>query len=118
MDNVQLALLQLGRRLRDRDYHFITPTPDTHRRVLARPTVDADLRDIFGWSRPFPVAVLPAELAELLRAADCMKPYEGAMRSAVRFSTLGAQLYVHSAFPTDTADATFFGPDTYRFARA
>src|ERR1700712_287605 len=108
MDNVQLALLQLGRRLRDRDYHFITPTPDTHRRVLARPTGGADLRDIFGWSRPFPVDVLPAELAELLRAADCMKSYEGgAVRSAVRFSTLGAQLYVHSAFPTDMADATF-----------
>jgi len=40
------------------------------------------------------------------------------LRSAVRFSTLGDQLLVHSAFPTEGADAVFFGPDTYRFARA
>src|SRR5947208_9135962 len=38
-------------------------------------------------------------------------------RSNVRFSTLGDQLFVHSAFPTDQLDAVFFGPDTYRFAR-
>ena len=39
------------------------------------------------------------------------------LRSRVRFSTLGDQLFVHSAFPTEAADAVFFGPDTYRFAR-
>src|SRR5436305_14914792 len=38
-------------------------------------------------------------------------------RSNVRFSTLGDQVFVHSAFPTEQADAVFFGPDTYRFAR-
>jgi methylase of polypeptide subunit release factors len=26
-------------------------------------------------------------------------------------------LFLHSAYPTDEADAVFFGPDTYRFAR-
>jgi methylase of polypeptide subunit release factors len=36
----------------------------------------------------------------------------------VRFSSLGEQLYVHSSFPTDAADAVFFGPDTYRFVAA
>lgn len=41
-----------------------------------------------------------------------------ALRSLVRFSTLGEQLFVHSAFPTEDASAVFFGPDTYRFARA
>jgi methylase of polypeptide subunit release factors len=30
---------------------------------------------------------------------------------------LGGDLYLHSAFPTVSADAVFFGPDTYRFAR-
>ena len=40
------------------------------------------------------------------------------LHSAVRFSTIGNQLFVHSAFPTEQADAVFFGPDTYRFARA
>src|SRR5690606_38814794 len=33
-------------------------------------------------------------------------------------SSLDGQLFVHSAFPTDTPDAVFFGPDTYRFASA
>jgi SAM-dependent methyltransferase len=28
----------------------------------------------------------------------------------VRFSTLGDQIFVHSAFPTEQADAVFFGP--------
>jgi methylase of polypeptide subunit release factors len=40
------------------------------------------------------------------------------LRSAVRFSSLGDLLLVHSAFPTQASDAVFFGPDTYRFARA
>jgi len=121
MDGVQTALLQLGRRLRAAGYHFITPTPETHRRVLARPydAADASLSDIFGWNRPFSASALPADLAELLRAADCMESYtDERLRSAVRFSTLGRQLFVHSAFPTDAADAVFFGPDTYRFVRA
>ena len=30
---------------------------------------------------------------------------------------MGTQLFVHSAYPTDHADAVFFGPDTYRFAK-
>ncbi|MCG3031628.1 class I SAM-dependent methyltransferase, partial [Pseudomonas aeruginosa] len=34
-----------------------------------------------------------------------------------RVSSLGEQLFVHSAFPTLAADAVFFGPDTYRFDR-
>jgi methylase of polypeptide subunit release factors len=39
-------------------------------------------------------------------------------RSLVRLSSLNGQLYLHSAYPTIDADAVFFGPDTYRFARA
>jgi methylase of polypeptide subunit release factors len=33
-------------------------------------------------------------------------------------ASLGHQLFLHSAFPTLAADAVFFGPDSYRFARA
>jgi methylase of polypeptide subunit release factors len=40
------------------------------------------------------------------------------LKSKVRFSSLGQLLLMHSQFPTTTADAVFFGPDTYRFARA
>jgi methylase of polypeptide subunit release factors len=32
-------------------------------------------------------------------------------------ATIDDLLFVHSAFPTDTPDAVFFGPDTYRFVR-
>lgn len=39
-------------------------------------------------------------------------------RSLWRVSSLGDVLMLHSAFPTLAADAIFFGPDTYRFARA
>jgi methylase of polypeptide subunit release factors len=31
---------------------------------------------------------------------------------------LQGEIFLHSAFPTLSADAVFFGPDTYRFARA
>lgn len=37
------------------------------------------------------------------------------LRSRVRFSSLGDELFVHSAYPTVEMDAVFFGPDTYRF---
>jgi len=39
------------------------------------------------------------------------------LHSSVRVSSLGDDLLVHSGFPTTQADAVFFGPDTYRFAR-
>lgn len=121
MDGVQTALLQLGRRIRAADYHFITPTPETHWRVLARPRHgdNASLTDVFGWNRPFAPAQLPDDVLALLRAAECMAADEdGTMRSTVRFSTLGRQLFAHSGFPTDKPDSIFFGPDTYRFVRA
>jgi release factor glutamine methyltransferase len=103
----------LGQWLRAAGYSFITPTPETHRRVLARGEPARTLRDIFGWSKPFARGVLPGELpalmgAALLREGDSYK-------SAVRFSTLGEMLFAHSAFPTVESDSVFFGPDTYRF---
>lgn len=114
------ALVALGRQLQARGYRFTTVTPATHARVNARPenTVASTLEDIFGWSRPFSPEVLPSEIAETLRAGDAIVTYGNLCRSALRFSTLDRQLFVHSAFPTNGADAVFFGPDTYRFANA
>lgn len=123
MDDSGLALLELGRALRARGYAFTTVTPDTHARVLARVTGSGtsavrpanDLRDVFGWSRPFRAELLPAEWLDCLRRADALS-YEGELlRSRVRFSSLNGALYVHSAFPTRSGDAVFFGPDTHRF---
>jgi release factor glutamine methyltransferase len=110
---VTVSLAALGARLREAGYCFVTPTPETHRRVLARGEPARTLRDVFGWSKPFSRAVVPEELLQLLGGA-LLK--EGDLyKSAIRYSTLGAQIFAHSAFPTVESDAVFFGPDTYRF---
>ncbi len=98
-------------------YHFVTPTPATHERVVRRRGREpaADLRDFFGWSRPARGELLPAGMLEALRCADAVAADGELWRSKVRFSTLGGGLYAHSAYPTLADDAVFFGPDTYRF---
>lgn len=114
-----LALLRLGTLLRARGFHFITPTPLTHQRVNQRPdaTWARDLRDVFGWSRPLRDDVLDAEIVATMREAQVLQAHGDGWISQVRWSTLDKGLYVHSRFPTDQADAVFFGPDTYRFTR-
>lgn len=114
-DDALRALLQA---LQRRGYQFITPTPLTHARVLARPLRQSPtLRDIFGWTRPFTTADLDAELLTLLRAGEALQPGDdGRYTSRLRASTLRGALYLHSAYPTVAADAVFFGPDTYRYA--
>lgn len=120
MDYERPALLALLAELKRRDYRFVAPTPATHARNLdRRRLVDAgSLRDLFGWSRPFAPGTLEPRLAELFGAAGVIEAAEGGLlRSAVRVSSLGEDLFVHSAFPTEAEDAVFFGPDSYRFAR-
>lgn len=114
-----IALLQLGSLLRARGYHFITPTPLTHARVNARPSaaLAGDLRDVFGWNRPFPLELLDEPLVAAMHAAQVLQPCGDLWRSRVRWSSLDEQLYLHAGFPTKQADAVFFGPDTYRFVR-
>ena len=47
-----------------------------------------------------------------------MLTVQGAMyRSLLRVASLDSLLFLHSAFPTEAADAVFFGPDSYRFVR-
>ncbi|MFK0035491.1 methyltransferase [Pseudomonas monteilii] len=113
------ALLQLGNRLRADGYHFTCVTPATQARVNAR--ADAQqartLRDVFGWSRPFAASLLsPDELAQL-RLAGVLEVQGALWRSNVRWSSLDDLLLVHSAWPTNSRDAVFFGPDSYRFAQ-
>lgn len=116
---VSAALLHLAGWLRSEGYSFTTVTPATHARVMARDSRPArDLRDVFGWSRPFALELLPALALDVMRAADLLEPAGlDLLRSKVRFSTLGKQLYAHDAYPTTAADAVFFGPDTYRFVQ-
>ncbi|MDP9108848.1 MAG: class I SAM-dependent methyltransferase [Pseudomonadota bacterium] len=111
----RVALLQA---LAAAGYRFVTPTPVTHERVLARPrgVTKNSLLDVFGWNRAFALDDVPRELLALLRRADLLT--QGSeMRSLARVASLGDDLFLHSGFPTSAADAVFFGPDTYRFAR-
>jgi methylase of polypeptide subunit release factors len=118
-DAADRALVWIGRELLKSGYRFTTITPASHAIVQARPAKDThNLREIFGWSMLFGQNDLPRELFDKLEEAEAVERRDGQCRSKVRFSTLGGQIFAHSAFPTTEADAVFFGPDTYRFARA
>lgn len=115
IDAALIALLEL---LKRRDYRFITPTPATHARVIAREAQReaSDLRGILGWSLPFAADVVDPEVLQLLRAADGLEPVgPDRWKARYRVSSLGPDLMVHSAYPTVAQDAVFFGPDSYRF---
>lgn len=118
------ALVALGRQLRSRDYRFVTVTPATHRRVNRRAenAWAHDLRGVLGWSRPWREGAVPDEIeSRLVEAGLCEqieKDGEPGRRARVRASTIGRQLYFHSAWPTRDEDAVFFGPDTYRYVAA
>lgn len=113
------SLLALGNWLRDRRYHFVCPSPDSHARVLERaPEREGrSLADVFGWNLPFHPDLLPACVTRWLKEAGALSRRGMRLRSGVRFSSVGAQLFVHSSYPMLDPDAVFFGPDTYRFAR-
>ncbi|MBD8272127.1 methyltransferase [Pseudomonas fluorescens] len=113
------ALLNLGRRLKESGYRFITPTPLTHERVyrrLATPLA-MNLRDVFGWSMPFDNDLLPEAFHHELQQAEVIEKHDALWRSSVRWSSLEGLLFAHSPYPTVEADAVFFGPDSYRFAQ-
>jgi SAM-dependent methyltransferase len=113
------ALMALLVALKARRYSWITPTPATQQRVLARPDrrVGSDLADIFGWSLPFAPEALESDLLGLMYAGDIVAQRGNLLASTMRVSSLDDRLFLHSAYPTAAGDAVFFGPDTYRFAR-
>lgn len=110
------ALATLLAILKASGYRFITPTPLTHARVIARRARAENLRDVFGWSLPFSGDVVGPDIAELMLMAGAIDQEGELFRSRVRVSTLGDDYFLHSAFPTTQHDAVFFGPDSYRFA--
>jgi methylase of polypeptide subunit release factors len=120
MNERTLALVELGRALASGGYEFVTVTPATHARVVARrggmDSPATNVRDVFGWSLPFAGDVLPATWLNWLEQAEALTFEGGRYRSRVRFSSLRGHLFVHSAAPTTAPDSVFFGPDTYRFA--
>ncbi|HEX2558573.1 methyltransferase [Phenylobacterium sp.] len=118
LQDLDLPLRELLAELERRGYHFITPTPATHERNLARRSQAApgDLRDVFGWSRPFQRSNVPDTLVEALERSGMLLRQGDRLKSAVRVSRVKGRLFLHSAFPTDAEDAVFLGPDSYRFA--
>ncbi len=113
------ALLALLRALDALRYRFVTPTPATHARVLARSSrrTARDLRDALGWSLPFAPATLPTDILALLEAAGAVSSRGDDMLGCdVRASSVDDVLFLHSAYPTLAQDAVFLGPDSYRFA--
>lgn len=117
MTSADDALLVLLDHLRRADYRFVTPTPATHARVVARPdrATARDTADVLGWSLPFGPDVLPAAIEDALRRAGVVVSHPLGEATTVRVSSLCGDLYLHSAYPTDDQDAVFFGPDSYRF---
>src|SRR3982751_700665 len=73
------ALTQIGRLLQRENYGFTAVTPETYRRNRARgrsavePTRTAQLRNAFGWNRPFQPAELPSKYIELLEEASALQ---------------------------------------------
>ena len=118
-DDGRGALLALLRHLDGTGYRFVTATPGTHARVVAR----ADrrratgVRDVLGWSLPVAPEAVGSELFDLLGAADVLEQAEdGLFRATVRVSSVRDTLLLHSAYPTLAEDSVFLGPDSYRFA--
>ena len=118
LDAADRALLNVLRLLDESGYDFVTPTPDSHARVVARPRParPTTLRDVFGWSRDFGAGELPEAIVAALEEGGALERREDRLASRVRVSRLHGRLFLHSAFPTTETDAVFFGPDTYRFA--
>lgn len=117
---IKPELVRLLQALYKRNYRFVTVTPVTHQLVNSRPqnAWAKNLQDMFGWNRPFAASTPEAEIFQLMQAADIARPLPEGWQSLLRVSSLQDTLFAHSAFPTDANDAVFFGPDTYRFARA
>ena len=114
--NRDAALLELLAVLEARHYDFVPPTPATHARVIARQRAGSSVRDLLGWSRLVPPECIEAEIREPLERAGVVDVHSDGWRSTIRVARLRGRLFLHSAYPTDDAQAVFFGPDSYRFA--
>ena len=112
------ALVALLQKVAASHYHFITPTPVTHQRMLTqREPIGTTLRDIFGWNLPFAPDAIAPDLLATMNQASILQSSGSLLRSTVRIATLDDDVFLHSAYPTTQDAAVFFGPDSYRFAR-
>ena len=117
-NDADAALLDLLTLLERSGYNFTAVTNATHAIVASRSDkqVARNLRDVFGWSRPFERGTIPEALVDLLDRANLLEREDGLLRSGIRVARIHGRLIIHSAYPTDDPDAVFFSPETYRFA--
>lgn len=112
------GLKDLLQRLAELDYRFVTPGNGTVRRNRQRrAAAPRVLDDVFGWSLEFHKDDLVPGLFAIATDAGLLEPAGDGWRSRIRVSDVRGSLFAHSAYPTNTRDAVFLGPDTYRFAR-
>lgn len=118
LSEAERAGLELLRALDAAGYDFTAPTPETHRRVVARASMRVawDLRGVFGWSLPFDEAIVGPDILGLLRRARFLRETPSGLKSKVRASRVCGRLFVHSAYPTTSDESVFLGPDSIRFA--
>lgn len=115
-------LLSLGSALRKDGYEFVMPTRVTLQRVNSRPGNEQarSAVDMFGWGRPAtqesPAAPWLARLSNV-GLAEAL-PQAGLWRSRVRAASLDQDIVLHDSAPEPSPEASFFGPDSYRFVRA
>jgi len=112
------SLLKMLHLLQEKNFQFVTPTPATHARVIARSYRQQaiTLRDVLGWSLAFRRGSIDPDIESLMQQGEVLEDEGDLVRSTVRVSSLSGKLFLHSAYPTSESDAVFFGPDSYRFA--
>ncbi len=114
-DDAAAALL---RTLKQHGYHFVTPTRDTyHLNRLRRPLRgQSTLTDVFGWSRRFRPGMLPLAVLKLMKSGGLIAARNfGLPRSSLACASMDDLLLFHTSLSSHSADAVFFGPDSYRF---
>lgn len=118
--NIQHQLTLLLAYLDMHDYRFTTISPASHAKVNSRVEngMAKSLIDIFGWNRPFKREAIDIKLFDLMQAAKTTIKVGDLWKSQVRVSSIDGLLFMHSAYPTTSNEAVFFGPDTYRFSNA
>jgi len=129
VSDADVALVVLACDLRAHGYSFTTVSPATQARrwrTVGAGARATSLRDIFGWNLPFDRRGEFSVVAEQLEAAGALVFIAAGndqgedvdlVRSAVRFTTIGSELFVHSATPPVVADAVDLGTETVRFVR-
>lgn len=71
-DKALICLLHL---LQERQFSFVTPTPATHARIIARADRQRgmSLRDVLGWSLPFEAGAIDPKVENLLQNAGMVE---------------------------------------------